>query len=195
MNRRHVMALAVSALFPIASSIAHSKNATSLETSRAIPFENYGDDVAQAPYGGDVSAAIGQYNRVSPYIANAGLLHDGGLEEAQRLGFKLVVDLRGVNEKGVSEEKNLAGTLGINYFNIPVTERAPEWGQVDALAALIHDPFNYPVLVHCVSSNRSGAIWALYRARVGVSPFTAVEEGQTAGLASREKAVRKVLGI
>lgn len=192
MNRRHVLTLAGSALFALP---ARAQQSASLEALRAIPFSTHSDNIAQAPYGGDVSRAIGQYNRVTPYIANAGLLHDGGLEEAQALGFRLIVDLRGEDERGVSDEKSSAQKLGVNYVNIPVTRRAPQWNQVDELAALIHDPANYPILIHCVSSNRSGAIWSLYRANVGVSAVTAIEEGRTAGLASREPAVRKMLGL
>lgn len=195
MNRRHILTLAVSGIFPLLAARTHAQQTTSQSALRAIPFDNHDDSVAQAPFGGEVSPAISHYNRVSPYIANAGLLHKGGLEEAQRLGFKLIVDLRGADERGVSKEKEQADRLGIQYINIPVTRRAPGWSQVDDLAALIHDPVNYPVLVHCVSSNRSGAIWSLYRARVGVSPLTAVEEGRAAGLSSRETAVRKMLGI
>lgn len=195
MNRRHILTLAFSGLCPLVTAGVQAQQTESHDATRAIPFDNYGDNVAQAPFGGEVSPAISFYNRVSPYIANAGLLHDGGLEEAQRLGFKLIVDLRGADEEGVSTEKMLADSLGIEYINIPVTRRAPEWNQVDELAGLIHNPEKYPMLIHCVSSNRSGAIWSLYRARVGVSPLTAIEEGRAAGLTSREAAVRNLLTI
>ena len=56
-------------------------------------------------------------------------------------------------------------------------------------------PKTIPYWFTVFSSNRSGAIWALYRASVGVSPLTAIEEGRAAGLASREAAVRKALKI
>ena len=195
MNRRQIVTVIFGGLVSFVTANATAQQSKSLEVSRTIPFDNHDGNVSQAPFGGDVSPAIGQYNRVSPYIANAGLLHKGGLEEAQRLGFKLVVDLRGRTEKGVSREMRLAEELGIQRVNIPVVQRAPEWKQVDDLAALIHDPANYPVLIHCVSSNRSGAIWSLYRARVGISPLTAIEEGRTAGLTSRESAVRNMLDL
>ena len=195
MNRRQIITVIFGSLVPFVTESAAAQQSKSLEVSRTVPFDNHDGNVSQAPFGGEVSSAIGQYNRVSPYIANAGLLHKGGLEEAQRLGFKLIVDLRGRTERGVSREMRLAEKLGIQRINIPVVQRAPEWNQVDELAALIHDPTNYPVLIHCVSSNRSGAIWSLYRARVGISPLTAVEEGRTAGLTSRETAVRNMLEL
>jgi len=46
-----------------------------------------------------------------------------------------------------------------------------------------------------VTSNRSGAIWSLYRARMGVPAEIAIQEGRAAGLESREAAVRDRLGI
>ena len=56
----------------------------------SAPFRSYGKRVKQAPFGGEVSDSIVNYNRVSPYVANAGLLRGKGLEEAKRLGFKPV---------------------------------------------------------------------------------------------------------
>lgn len=195
MNRRHILTLAIGGLLPLVTTRSHAQQETNQHALRSVPFDNQDTNVKQAPFGSEVSGAISHYNRVSPYIANAGLLHKGGLEEAQGLGFKLIVDLRGADERGVSKEKKQADRIGIQYINIPVTRRAPEWAQVDELAVLLHDPVKYPVLVHCVSSNRSGAIWSLYRTRVGVSPHTAIEEGRTAGLTSREAAVRNMLRI
>ena len=162
---------------------------------RAVPFQKQGDDIKQAPFGGDVSPAIAYYNRVSPYVANAGLLLPGGLEEAQQSGFKLIIDLRAADEEGVVKEQAMAKELGIKHRIIPVATRAPEWDQIDEFAELIHQPANYPVLVHCVSSNRSGALWAMYRAKMGVPALIAIEEGRAAGLESREKAVRKQLKL
>jgi len=174
---------------------ALSQTATqTLSEGRSIPFSNYGRRIQNAPFGEEITKTS-YYSRPSPYIANAGLLEKGGLEELKALGFKLVVDLRGKDEKGVSEEAQLARELGILYENIPVVERAPTWGQVDALIPLLHDKKNYPIIIHCVSSNRSGAIWAMYRYRVGVDALTALEEGRAAGLESREPAVRKALKL
>jgi len=159
------------------------------------PFIDHGSSVKTAPFGNDISPAITYYNRVSPYVATAGLLEEGGLEEAQKHGFKLLVDLRQPDENGVEAEKKQAAKLGLEYISIPVASGAPDWDQVHALAALLNEPEYYPCLVHCVSANRAGAIWALYRGRLGVPKEIAIQEGRTAGLESREKAVRKRMGL
>lgn len=144
----------------------------------------------QAPFGDKVSAAFVNYNRAFPTIATAGLLKDGALEEAKRLGFKTVVDLRGPKEEGVTAKRKAVEAAGLDYVNIPVTTRAPTMDQVAEFAAIANDATRHPILLHCVSSNRSGAMWALYRVSEGVPVEVAIEEGRTNGLTSREPAVR-----
>ena len=53
------------------------------------PFIDHGDSVKTAPFGNNISPAITYYNRVSPYVATAGLLEEGGLEEAQKHGLNI----------------------------------------------------------------------------------------------------------
>jgi len=159
------------------------------------PFIDHGPSVKTAPFGSQISAAITYYNRVSPYVATAGLLKQGGLEEVQKHGFRLLIDLRQPDEKGVQAEKKQAAKLGLNYVPIPVASGAPDWDQVHELAALLNEPEHYPCLIHCVSANRAGAIWTLYRGRLGVPKEIAIQEGRAAGLESREKAVRKRMGL
>jgi protein tyrosine phosphatase (PTP) superfamily phosphohydrolase (DUF442 family) len=76
-----------------------------------------------------------------------------------------------------------------------VGKGAPSDAQVREFSALIEDVTNYPVLVHCVSANRVGAMWTLYRVMKGIPFPIAVEEGRTVGLKpKRENAVRARLG-
>lgn len=150
--------------------------------------------MAQAPFGEKVGA-ITYYNRAAPFVATAGLLAEGGVAEARALGFKTIVDLRGPQE-GIAEEEAAARAAGLGYLNIPVTTKAPTPEQLAAFAAAVEDSANWPVLMHCVSANRAGAMWALYRASKGVPPEVAIEEGRAQGLKpSREAAVRAQLGL
>ena len=192
MYRRHFLNSLMLASAAIATSTVSRAQS---DSSLSAPFLSYGKHVKQAPFGGEVSDSIVNYNRVAPYVANAGLLRGKGLEEAKRLGFKLVIDLRAPNEDGAIAEEQLAKDIGVDYQRIVVGRGAPDWSEIDKFAALIEDAERYPILVHCVSSNRSGAIWAMYRAQAGVPPVIAIEEGRAAGLESREKAVRKMLNI
>ena len=149
----------------------------------------------EAPFGDKVSAAIYNYTRASPFIASAGTLGEGGVAEAKALGFKTIVDLR-TAEEGTVVEKVEATGLGLRYVNLPVAGGAPSDEQVARFAAIAEDPSNYPVLLHCAAGNRTGALWALYRARRNVPPEVAVDEGRTLGLRpNRERVVRHRLGL
>lgn len=149
----------------------------------------------QAPYGDKVSAVFSNYSRASPYIGTAGVVRGGGFEEAKALGFKTIINLNTAQE-GAEEEAEAVMAAGLSYVSIPVSGLAPVAEQVSEFAQHVRDPNNYPILVHCVSANRVGAIWALYRAAAGVPAEIAVQEGRTVGLKpSREVAVRRQLGL
>jgi uncharacterized protein (TIGR01244 family) len=149
---------------------------------------------AEVPFGDKVGASVVNYDRTTPFIATAGLLQEGAVAELKALGFTAILDLRGP-EEGTAAERAAVEAAGLKYFNIPVTDRAPTDEQVRQFAVLAEDPANYPLMVHCVSANRSGAIWTLYRVSRGVPFEIAIEEGRTAGLKpSREQAVRARLG-
>jgi uncharacterized protein (TIGR01244 family) len=150
---------------------------------------------AQAPFGDEVGPAFTNYNRAWPTIGSAGALGEGAAEKAKALGFRTVVDLR-TPQEGVAEEKAKIEGAGLTYINIPVATRAPTPAQVEEFAKLVADESLMPMLVHCASANRVGAMWALYRAGQGVDPMVAVEEGRVLGLKpSREGNVREQLGL
>lgn len=151
--------------------------------------------IQEAPFGGDVSSEIVNYTRVAPSIGIAGKLHGDGIVEAKELGFQLVIDLRNPSEDGVTVERTRASELSVPYVNIPLEKGPGAWSQVEAIEALLESSDNYPVLIHCASANRAGAVWALLRTRQGVSPITAIEEGRAAGMTSRESQVRSMLGL
>lgn len=150
----------------------------------------------EAPFGDKVGEAFVNYNRAWPTVGSAGLLKDGAVRQAKEIGFATIVDLRTETE-GTAKEREAAKDVGIGYVNIPVATRAPKPAQVDRFIELMRDESRHPMLVHCASANRVGAMWALYRVKAdGVDPMVAVEEGRVLGLSpSREPAVRKRLGL
>ncbi|WP_077530946.1 fused DSP-PTPase phosphatase/NAD kinase-like protein [Vreelandella utahensis] len=76
------------------------------------------------------------------------------------------------------------------------SSKAPTGEQVEEFARIVSTTGNYPVLVHCASSNRVGAMWALYRHHMGVPAEIALEEAKAAGLkTSRVPAVRERVGL
>jgi len=149
----------------------------------------------QAPYGNKMPDLVNNYLRATPYIGTGGVLEPTGLETLAGLGFKTVVNLN-TAEEGATTEGPMVEKAGMTYINIAVPTKAPNAEQVAEFARIAEDPSNYPILLHCESSNRVGAMWALYRAASGIPKEIAVQEGRTVGMkTSREGAVREQLGM
>lgn len=149
----------------------------------------------QAPYGDAMPAIVKNYLRAAPYVGTGGLIEPDAFAELKALGFKTVINLN-TEEEGAAAENEVAVQAGLAYVGIPVTAKAPSLKQVEEFSSYVNDPAHYPILVHCVSSNRVGATWAIYRTLNGVPPEIAIQEGRTVGLKpSREKAVRQLLKL
>ena len=85
---------------------------------------------------------------------------------------------------------------GLKYVSVPVTAETLSASDVDAVAAVLADPASGPVLLHCHSSNRVGAMWALLQVREGKPLAEAEAAGRAVGLTSPAlvDAVRRVAG-
>ena len=185
----------------LATATAFGSPAASAETAMAAtdglaanPYD-VPADYPQAPFGDQVNGAFKNYLRAAPYVGTSGVVAEGGFEEAKRLGFRTVINLN-TAEEGAAEEGGLVRGAGLGYVSIEVATKAPTPAQVEAFAGYVNDPENYPILVHCMSSNRVGAMWALYRAANGIPGEIAIQEGRTVGLKpSREAAVREQLDL
>jgi len=68
--------------------------------------------------------------------------------------------------------------------------------QIAEFAHIVEDANNAPLLIHCASANRVGAMWTMYRILDGVPPKIAFEEGRTIGLQpDREAEIRTWLAV
>ncbi|MDQ3817924.1 MAG: tyrosine-protein phosphatase [Acidobacteriota bacterium] len=88
----------------------------------------------------------------------------GGISRLKALGVKTIINLRGADE-GARVEEAEARAAGLNYFNVPLPglSRPPD-DKVEKVLALIKDPQNWPVFVHCNHGrDRTGTIIACYR--------------------------------
>jgi uncharacterized protein (TIGR01244 family) len=149
--------------------------------------------VREAPFGDKAGSLAVNYTRLKPHIATAGLIKNGAVPALKALGFATIVDLR-APEEGTGAEKQAVEAAGLRYVNNPVTGGGPTDAQVAEFARVVEDAANAPLLVHCASANRVGAMWTLYRVRQGIPVSIALEEGRTAGLRpGREAELRKRL--
>ncbi len=84
-------------------------------------------------------------------------------KHASEGGIKTVVNLRKPNELRWDEEK-VVTDLGMEYHNIPFKAFDELTDEVfNKTRALFNDSTKRPLLVHCASANRVGAVWLAHR--------------------------------
>ncbi|MCZ6677451.1 MAG: protein tyrosine phosphatase family protein [Candidatus Poribacteria bacterium] len=117
----------------------------------------------------------------------AGQPSNADFAEVKKAGVKTVINLRMPKELSF-DEKRVVEDLGMSYHNIgfraPDTLTDQRFGE---LRSLLSESENQPILLHCGSANRVGAIWLAYRVlEGGLSDEAALAEAKTIGLRSKE---------
>jgi uncharacterized protein (TIGR01244 family) len=144
--------------------------------------------LAAAPLGAQIpetvdKAAIPNYRVIRPGLATAGQPSPEALGRLKEMGFKTVINLRTEKEGGKAEEEPVKAA-GLRYAWVPVAPDTFSAADVDAVAKLLDDPEAGPILLHCSSANRVGAVWTVLQVRKGKAPEEAEAEGRTIGLSS-----------
>jgi uncharacterized protein (TIGR01244 family) len=140
-------------------------------------------------------ASIPNYALVRPRLAAAGQPGPQALSKLHDMGFRTVVNLR-TDKEGGAREREVVEAQGLRYVWVPITADSFSLADVEAVEKVLRDRSSGPVLLHCASSNRVGAVWAAIQAREGKPLEEALAAGRDAGLKSpqMEAAVRRVLG-
>lgn len=115
------------------------------------------------------------------------------LQQAAAAGVTTLIDLRQPYEARGFDETAAAERLGLRYVRIPIAGAA---GLTDANAQALRTALAQsqgPVLLHCASGNRAGALLALLEARNGASVDEALTLGRAAGMTSLEAPTRVLL--
>lgn len=133
--------------------------------------------------------------RAFPGILSGGQPTDAQLEEAKNKGFKTIINLRPVKEHQGEKEANKVRELGMSYVNIPVSgARGISSQNSQALIQALSDSSKYPVMIHCASGNRVGALFALDAAqRAKLSTEESIAVGKQSGLTRLEGVVRNII--
>ena len=105
-------------------------------------------------------------------------------EKASRQGIKTVINQRHSNEIDFNERR-VVEDLGMKYYN-------PAWNGVNELNKDVFERTRQllreaprPIMLHCSSANRTGAIWMVYRALdTGADIEQAAAEARQVGLRS-----------
>ena len=134
-------------------------------------------------------------NRTDPAenLTTSGQPDLASLENLAESGYTTIIDLRRPQEdRGIDERAAVEG-YGMNYVTLPVDgadgvtfENAEELNRLLAEA-------DGPVLVHCGSGNRAGALLALGEKLNGADNEAALAFGLDAGLTGLEPVVRERL--
>jgi len=110
-----------------------------------------------------------------------------------KAGYVAVVDLRAASENRGLDEATAVEKLGMDYVNLPVSGAASiSWENATKLEEILSS-YDGPVLVHCGSGNRVGALLALRKSTQGADDEEAAAYGRSAGMTSLEPVVRSRL--
>jgi uncharacterized protein (TIGR01244 family) len=123
------------------------------------------------------------YRVIAPGIAAAGQPSLETLGRLDTLGFKTVINLRAADEDPiVGEEQKIVEGRGLRYVSVPVTTSTLSISVAETVRQVIEDPEARPVLLHCATSNRVGAVWGVIARERGRSLEEAEAEAVRAGV-------------
>ena len=126
-------------------------------------------------------------------ITTAGQPDEAALAVFRDNGYVAVIDLRSHREERGFDEVGAIALLRMNYVRLPIVHREDvSFSSAKELDSLIN-AFDGPVLIHCGSGNRVGALLALRASLAGADDEAAIEFGKQAGLTSLEEVVRERL--
>ncbi len=131
--------------------------------------------------------AVVELNQVHPVdgVTTAGQPDEAGFKVFADNGYAAVIDLRTAGEDRGLEESAVVESLGMDYINLPIGRDGITFANAKALQALIKG-YDQPVLVHCASANRVGALFALSEYAESEDADAALEAGRAAGLTGME---------
>ena len=144
-----------------------------------------------------VCGKIARVHRLADvYLASQPTADD--LAEAKRLGIKTVLNLRPDAELKGFDERAAVEAAGMTYVHIPIAGPDDLTDETFDKAREQLKKAERPLLLHCASANRVGAVWIPYRVLDEKVPLSqAVAEAHTIGLrtpALEAKAKAYVLG-
>jgi protein tyrosine phosphatase (PTP) superfamily phosphohydrolase (DUF442 family) len=140
-------------------------------------------------------AELPNFHRVDDKLFRGGQPAAGGLARLKGVGVRTVLNLRYEEDQSREEQAEAEG-LGLNYFSVPMYGLLrPTRAQMERVLAVIDDPANQPVFVHCErGSDRTGVVVGVYRvARTGWTADEAIDEAMDLGMLKVEFAKRRYI--
>ncbi len=142
-------------------------------------------------------ADINNFRTPSSAVLSSGQPTLSQLGIASRAGVKHVINLRTPQEDVEFDEAAVVESLGMDYHSIPVAGGAGVNAENAASLQQLLDRYRgEPILIHCATGNRVGALMALSAFANGEDVEDAVSEGARWGMTSErlQELVRNNLG-
>jgi protein tyrosine/serine phosphatase len=135
------------------------------------------------------------FHKVSDTLYRGAQPLNGASKKLAELGVKTIINLRGEAELTVQERKE-AEAAGLHYFSAPMPGlSAPADYEVARVMAIIDNPENQPVFIHCQhGADRTGTIGAIYRiSHDGWTAERALAEAKTYGMSWAEFGMKRYI--
>lgn len=159
-----------------------------------LAFTAYADEGGQSIHVDldDVIAA----GKVEPVdgIMSSGQPDERALKVFAESGYAVVIDMRGPDEdRGMDDFEGAVEAAGMEYVSFPVVGADSISFETAAKLDQVLQGIDGPVLMHCGSGNRVGAVLALRHSLNGASDEQSIEFGKDAGMTRLEPRVQQVL--
>ena len=118
---------------------------------------------AQSPLNDRISKIqIENFGRINENYYRGAQPKKNDYPDLAALGVKAVVHLR---REGIADEAAIVESLGMRFYRIGLSSKSkPSSEDVTRFLAIVNDPANQPVFVHChVGRHRTGVMTAIYR--------------------------------
>lgn len=135
------------------------------------------------------------FHKVSDKLYRGAQPLNGAAKKLAELGVKTIINLRGEEDLSRVEQKEVE-TAGLRYFNVGMPGlSAPSDEQVTRVMAIINNPENQPVFIHCKrGADRTGTIAAIYRiSNEGWTAERAIAEARLHGMSWAEFGMRSYI--
>lgn len=129
---------------------------------------------------------------IADEVISAGQPDEAAVEQYAADGFKTVIDLRTAGEDRGMDEPAVVEEAGMKYVSLPIGRADITFEKAAELDALLKAS-DGPVVMHCGSGNRVGALMALRASLNGSTDEEALAVGKEYGLTSLAERVEGVL--
>ena len=131
-------------------------------------------------------AEISNFRAPAARVLSSGQPTASQLNIASRAGVKHVISLRTAGEDMDFDEATVVESLGMDFHSIPIAvgEGGINTANAASLQELLAAFDGEPVLIHCATGNRVGALMAVSSHSEGASVEAAISEGARWGMTS-----------